>query len=144
MQISELKKLNVLHTPSDADAIITSALHVSRVGKVVRTSFDDGMYTLEFKASSGRFNLLKKDGFLALAISILTLAVTCATYIYVVDESVSEIRIMCRVGKDTHITTSPSDFLRRLNETGMYKEAVKDWLEVAKYTFVREVGKKGK
>ena len=142
MQISELKKLNVLHTPSDADHIIRAALSASQIGKVVRTSFNDGLYTLEFKASSGRFNLLKKNGSLALAASILQLAVTSATYIFVVDESVSEIRIMCRVGKDTHVTITPCDFLRRLNETGLYAEAVKDWLEVAKYTFVREVGKK--
>ncbi len=142
MQISELKKLNVLKTPSDADAIITACLSSSRVGKVIRTSFDDGMYTLEFKASAGRFNLLGKDGSLALSAAILQLAVTCATYIYVVDEGISEIRIMCRVGKDTHITTSPCDFLRRLNETGLYKEAIRDWLEVVKYTFIREVGKK--
>ena len=142
MQINELKKLKVLQTPSDADHIIRAALSASGIGKPIRTSFDDGMYTLEFKASSGRFNLLKKDGSLALAAAILQLAVTCATYIFVVDESVSEIRIMCRVGKDTHLTTSPCDFLRRLNETGLYGEAVRDWLEVAKYTFVREVGKK--
>jgi len=142
MQISELKKLNVLKTPSDADAIIRAALSASQAGRVVRTSFDDGMYTLEFKAATGRFNLLGKDGSLALAAAILQLAVTCATYIFVVDESVSEIRIMCRVGKDTHLTITPCDFLRRLNETGLYKEAVRDWLEVAKYTFVQEVGKK--
>ena len=142
MQINELKKLNVLKTPSDADAIIRAALSASGIGKVIRTSFDDGMYTLEFKAISGRFNLLRKDGSLALSAAILQLAVTCATYIFVVDESVSEIRIMCRVGKDTHLTITPSDFLRRLNETGLYKEAIRDWLEVAKYTFVREVGKK--
>ena len=142
MQIAELKKLNVLHTPSDADSIIRAALHASQVGKVIRTSFDDGMYTLEFKASAGRFNLLRKEGPQALAAANLQQAVTSATYIFVVDESVSEIRIMCRVGKDTHITITPCDFLRRLNETGLYKEAVRDWLEVAKYTFVREVGKK--
>ncbi len=141
MQISELKKLNVLKTPSDSDAIIRAALHASQVGKVIRTSFDDGMYTLEFKANAGKFNLLRKDGPLALSAAILNLAVTAATYIYVVDELVSEVRIICRVGKDTHITISPCDFLRRLNETGLYKEAIKDWLEVAKYTFVREVGK---
>ena len=142
MQINELKKLNVLKIPSDADAIIRAALSASGIGKVIRTSFDDGMYTLEFKSAAGRFNLLRKDGPLALATAILNLAVTCATYIFVVDESVSEIRIMCRVGKDTHLTITPCDFLRRLNETGLYKEAVRDWLEVAKYTFVREVGKK--
>ncbi len=142
MQISELKKLKFLKTPSDADSIIRAALLGSQVGKVIRTSFDDGMYTLEFKANSAFFNLLRKDGPLALSAAILQLAVTCATYIYVVDELISEVRIMCRVGKDTHITVSPCDFLRRLNETGLYREAVKDWLEVAKYTFVREVGKK--
>jgi len=142
MQISELKKLKVLKTKTDADHIIRAALSASTVGKPIRTSFDDGMYTLEFKAASGRFNLLRKDGFLALATAILQLAVTCATYIFVVDELVSEIRIMCRVGSDTHITITPCDFLRRLNETGLYGEAIRDWLEVAKYTFVREVGKK--
>ncbi len=141
MQINELKKLNVLKTPSDADHIIRAAIFASQIGKVIRTSFDDGMYTLEFKVATSRFNLLGKDGSLALAMAILQLAVTCATYIFVVDEGISEIRIMCRVGKDTHLTTSPCDFLRRLNETGLYKEAVRDWLEVAKYTFVREVGK---
>ncbi len=138
MQINELKELNVLKTPSDADHIIRAALSASGIGKPIRTSFDDGMYTLEFKASSGRFNLLKKDGSLALAAAILQLAVTCATYIFVVDESVSEIRIMCRVGKDIHITITPCDFLRRLNETGLYREVIRDWLEVGKYTFVRE------
>ncbi len=142
MQISELKKLNVLKTRADSDAIIHAALHASQIGKVVRTSFDDGMYTIEFKTATAWFGRLGKDGPLALSAAILQLAVTAATYIYVVDELISEIRVICRVGKDTHITISPCDFLRRLNETGLYKEAVKDWLEVAKYTFVREVGKK--
>jgi len=138
MQISELKKMKFLKTPSDADHLIRAALSASSLGKPIRTSFDDGMYTLEFKASSGRFNLLKKDGPLALAGAILQLAVTCATYISVVDEGISEIRIMCRVGSDTHITVTPCDFLRRVNETGLYAEVIRDWLEVGKYTFVRE------
>jgi len=142
MQISELKKLNVLKTREDSDNIIKAAISASQIGKIIRTSFDDGMYTFEFKAAAGRFNLLEKDGSLALAGAILQLAVTSATYIFVTDESISEIRIMCRVGSDIHITITPCDFLRRINETGLYKEAIKDWLEVAKYTFVREVGKK--
>ncbi len=142
MQISELKKLNVLKTREDSDNIIKAALSASTIGKIIRTSFDDGMYTIEFKAAAGRFNLLGKDSSLALAGAILQLAVTASTYIFVTDESISEIRIMCRVGSDTHITITPCDFLRRLNETGLYKEVIKDWMEVAKYTFVREVGKK--
>lgn len=142
MQISELKKLKVLKTRADADHIIKAALSASQVGEATRTSFDDGMCTIEFKAATALLTRLRKDGPLILAGAILQLAVTAATYIYVVDELISEIRIMCRVGKDIHVTISPCDFLRRLNETGLYKKAIKDWLEVAKYTFVREVGKK--
>jgi len=135
MKLNELKKMKCLKTREDVDNIIKAALRTAQVGTVTRTSFDEGMYTIEFKVSPRLLQSESKE----LAKAMLDVSVVAASYIQVVDKLVSEIRIMCRVGSDTHITITPCDFLCRLNEVGEYKEMFVDWINVSHYQFVKGI-----